>query len=67
MSAYPPTSAAKALGTLAATLGLGPDLASCLTKITQFMGQPSTWIGIDRHLLTHPSLEERTARLLNNP
>lgn len=49
----------------AAKLGLGSELALCLNKITRFMGQPSHWIGIDRVLLTHPSLEERTARLLN--
>ncbi len=47
----------------AANLGLGLDLATCLDKITRFMGMPSHWIGIDRFLLTHPSLEERTARL----
>lgn len=48
----------------AARLGLGLELASCLNKITRFMGQPSHWVGIDRHLLTHPSLEDRTARLV---
>jgi len=48
----------------AAKLGLGMELASCLNKITRFMGLPPQWIGIDRYLLTHPSLEERTARLI---
>ena len=49
----------------AAKLGLGLELASCLNKITRFMGQPPRWIGIDRFLITHPSLEERTARLFD--
>jgi len=49
----------------AAKLGLGLELASCLNKITRFMGQPSHWIGIDRFLITHPSLEERVARLIS--
>jgi Zn-dependent protease with chaperone function len=47
----------------AARLGVGPELAGCLDKITRFMGMPPRWIGIDRYLLTHPSLEERVARL----
>jgi len=47
----------------AARLGMGPDLASCLDKLTRFMGMPNRWIGLDRFLLTHPSLEERVARL----
>jgi len=47
----------------AAKLGMGPDLASCLDKLTRFMGMPNRWIGLDRFLLTHPSLEERVARL----
>jgi len=49
----------------AAKLGLGSELASCLNKITRFMGQPSHWIGLDRFLITHPSLEDRTARLVD--
>ena len=48
----------------AARIGLGLEMASCLNKIARFMGQPSHWIGIDRYLLTHPSLDERTARLM---
>lgn len=47
----------------AAKIGLGQDLANCLDKITRFMGQPPQWIGIDRFLLTHPSLDERIAHL----
>lgn len=49
----------------AAKVGLGPELASGLDKLTRFMGQPSDWIGIDRFLTTHPSLKERRARLID--
>ena len=48
----------------AAKIGLGRELASGLDKITRFLGQPSEWIGIDRYLLTHPSLKERAERVL---
>jgi Zn-dependent protease with chaperone function len=49
----------------AAKVGLGLELASGLEKLTRFMGQPSDWIGTDRFLITHPSLVERTARLID--
>ena len=49
----------------AAKVGLGLELASGLEKLTRFMGQPSDWISIDRFLITHPSLVERTARLID--
>jgi Zn-dependent protease with chaperone function len=47
----------------AAKVGLGLSLASCLTKITAFMGNPRRWIGLDKYILTHPSLDERVAAL----
>lgn len=47
----------------AAKLGLGLSLASCLEKISAFLGNPRRWIGLDKYLLTHPSLDERVTRL----
>jgi Zn-dependent protease with chaperone function len=47
----------------AAALGLGPDLASALDKLARVVGHPSRLIGWDRYLSSHPSLEERVARL----
>lgn len=46
-----------------AAIGLGPDLASVLTKLARCHGLPADWIGIDKILLTHPSLNERLKRL----
>ena len=47
----------------AARIGLGPSLASCLTKMTAFAGNPRHWMGLDKYTLTHPPLNERVAAL----
>jgi Zn-dependent protease with chaperone function len=51
----------------AAAKGYGPDLASGLEKLHRYMGMPPRWGGLDAPFLTHPSLADRMARLVDHP
>jgi heat shock protein HtpX len=47
----------------AVSMGLGPELASGLKKLSRYIGSPSHWVGVDHYLLTHPSLDRRLERI----
>ena len=50
----------------AAEIGYGPDLARCLTKLHRHMGMPVRWFGVERRLMTHPSLADRIEALASS-
>jgi heat shock protein HtpX len=47
----------------AADQGYGPDLAEGLVRLHRYQGLPARWKGLDRWILTHPSLEDRVRAL----
>lgn len=51
----------------AARLELGENLARLLIRIHAFRGVPRRWEGLDRVMLSHPSLDERLSRLNGGP
>ncbi len=48
----------------AVRVGLGPQLATGLERLSLSLGAPLHWSRFERHFLTHPSTADRIARIL---